>query len=257
MFYKMKNQFLPYLFTLIGITILFACQNRDPHPKKIEVLFLGHDNTHHNSAKYLPILKSALASKGINFSYTEQLEDLNKDNLSNYDALMIYANHDSISTTQEEALLGFVDGGGGLLPIHCASYCFRNSEEYVKLVGAQFKSHGTGVFSPIIINENHPITDSLESFEAWDETYVHDKHNPDRTVLMERVEGEHREPWTWTRSYGKGKVFYTASGHDERVWSHPGFHRLIEESILWAINDEVKEKLCVIGYASVDLYGRR
>ena len=49
--------------------------------------------------------------------------------------------------------------------------------------------------------------DGFETFETWDETYVHDLHNEDRTVLMERVEGDHREPWTWVREYGKGRVF--------------------------------------------------
>ncbi len=29
-----------------------------------------------------------------------------------------------------------------------------------------------------------------------------------------------REPWTWVRTHGKGKVFYTAYGHDERVWNN-------------------------------------
>ena len=41
------------------------------------------------------------------------------------------------------------------------------------------------------------------------DAYVHDLHNADRTVLMERVEGDHREPWTWVRKHGKGRVFYT------------------------------------------------
>ena len=72
-------------------------------------------------------------------------------------------------------------------------------------------------------------------------TYVHHLHNDDREVLMERVEGEHREPWTWTRKVGKGRVFYTAYGHDERTWSNPGFHRLIENAILWAVDQKVVE----------------
>ena len=35
-----------------------------------------------------------------------------------------------------------------------------------------------------------------------------------------------KEPWTWVRTHGKGRVFYTAWGHDHRTWSHPGFHNL-------------------------------
>ena len=60
-------------------------------------------------------------------------------------------------------------------------------------------------------------------FASWDETYVHHKHNEkDRIVLEQRVEGKFAEPWTWVRTHGKGRVFYTAWGHDARTWSHAG-----------------------------------
>ena len=77
-------------------------------------------------------------------------------------------------------------------------------------------------------------------FESWDETYVHHLHNEqNRTVLGYRVEGEHREPWTWVRTHGKGRVFYTAWGHDHRTWGHPGFQNLVERGIRWAANRDL------------------
>ena len=39
-----------------------------------------------------------------------------------------------------------------------------------------------------------------------------------------------REPYTWVRTHGKGRVFYTAFGHDERTWSNPGFQQLVEQA---------------------------
>ena len=78
------------------------------------------------------------------------------------------------------------------------------------------------------------IWEGLESIESWDETYVHTKHNPDRVVLAERRDGEGAEPWTWVRKHGKGRVFYTAWGHDERTWGKDGFHDLVERGIRWA-----------------------
>ncbi len=232
----MKTKFLSlWVFVLL---IGFNCSK--PDPRKIEILFLGHNSVHHNSEKNLPLLAAALANKGINFTYTTKTTDLNTDYLSKYDALMIYANHDSITSDQESALLNYVASGKGFLPIHCASWCFRNSEKYVKLVGAQFKSHGTGVFKAEVVNSEHPVTSGYESFESWDETYVSDKHNLDRTLLMERTDSTHSEPWTWVLEHGKGRVFYTASGHDQRTWSHPGFHDLILRGILWTVGDQVK-----------------
>jgi putative membrane-bound dehydrogenase-like protein len=217
-------------------------ENNDNEPRKIEVLFLGHDSEHHNSAAYAPILASALADDGINFTYTEDPDDLNHDHLAKYDALLLYANHDEITDSQEEALLEFVSEGKGFLPIHSASFCFRNSEEFVELVGAQFEEHGTGTFTANIINRDHPITEGLEEFETWDETYIHTKHNEEnRTVLMEREGEDHTEPWTWVRTHGDGKVFYTAYGHDERTWSKPGFQELVKNAIVWSVSDQVRE----------------
>ena len=106
--------------------------------RRIEVLFLGHNSTHHDSARFAPMLKAALAPEGFNFSYSADPADLNPTNLAQYDALMIYANHTKISPEQEKALLDFVAGGKAFLPIHSASYCFQNSEAYISLVGAQF-----------------------------------------------------------------------------------------------------------------------
>ncbi len=203
--------------------------------RTIEVLFLGHDSKHHDSGRFAPMLFGALQSEPFKFTYTTDPNDLNAAKLAQYDALMIYANHNTITPEQEKALLDFVAGGKAFLPIHAASYCFRNSPAYVALVGAQFQKHGTGEFTATIVKPDHPVMDGVQPFRVWDETYVHTMHNADRTVLMERVDDAGREPWTWVRTHGKGRVFYTAYGHDERVWGHPMFHRLIRNAIRWAV----------------------
>jgi type 1 glutamine amidotransferase len=202
---------------------------------KITVLFLGHHSVHHNSAKFEPMIAEALAPEGIRFVYTEDPADLNTPNLAKYDALMIYANHTTITPDQEKALLDFVAAGKGFLPIHSASFCFQNSPAYIALVGAQFMKHGTGEFTAEIVQPEHPVMAGISPFQVWDETYVHTKINPDKTVLMERVDAAGREPWTWVRTHGKGRVFYTAYGHDERVWGHPMFHKLILNAIRWVV----------------------
>jgi hypothetical protein len=176
-----------------------------------------------------------LAGRGIEVTYTEKVSDLNPDTLGKYDALIVYANTTQISKDQEKALLDYVAGGGGFVPLHCASFCFLNSPSYISLVGAQFQKHGTGEFETTVVDTNHPITKGLASFRTWDETYVHTKHNPtDRHVLQTRNDKSGSEPWTWTRTHGKGRVFYTAYGHDARTWGQPGFQDLVERGIRWA-----------------------
>ena len=235
------------IFCLLIIFITLAACNslekkkKDEQPRRVEILFLGHAIEHHNSRVYMPILASALTSSGINITYTEKVEDLNPENLALYDGVIIYGNHENRFPEQEKALLDYVAAGHAFIPIHCASFCFNESAEYVDLVGGQFKTHGTDTFMAKIVDKAHPIMQNFEEFSSWDETYVHDKLASDITVLMERGEGEHNEPWTWVKHFGKGKVFYTAYGHDERTWSKPEFQNLIKEGILWAVDDQVKK----------------
>ena len=211
-------------------------QAAKPTEKPLTVLFLG-DKGHHRPADRAAQLIPVMATRGVNITYTEAMTDLNPATLAKFDALLIYANTEKIEPDQEKALLDYVEGGGGFAPIHCASYCFLNSPKYVALVGAQFKSHGTGEFDIKNVAPENPILQGLESFRTWDETYTHTKFNDtNRTLLQVRDEKGQDEPWTWTRTQGQGRVFYTAYGHDHRTWGQPAFHDLIERGLRWAAN---------------------
>ncbi|MEN8693814.1 MAG: PVC-type heme-binding CxxCH protein [Akkermansiaceae bacterium] len=210
----------------------------------IRILFLGHDREVHHSNKYYPILSKALGRDGIYFDYTTSVEKALGDisYLRQFDGLLLYANHDTIEPHQYKNLLNFIEDGGGFIPVHSASFCFRNEPGFVKLVGAQFRHHKGKEFTPTITHPDHPAMKGLKPFHAWDETYVHTMHGSDRDILMVRKpEGDDNittpEPWTWTRTQGQGRVFYTASGHDQRVWSQPNFHQLLKSGILWAVGD--------------------
>lgn len=228
----------PFPRCLIALGFALAC-TLSPAAPVLKVLFLG-DNGHHQPASRLRQLAPVLMDRGVQLVYTEDLAALSLENLKRYDALAVYANIDQIPAEQERAVLEYVRQGGGLAALHCASYCFRNSDAYVALVGAQFKSHGTGTFRTRLLAPDHPVVRGFAGFESWDETYVHHRHNPvDRTVLEQRED----EPWTWVRTEGKGRIFYTAWGHDDRTWSNPGFHELVERGLRYAAGQSVPEAL--------------
>ena len=211
--------------------------------RPLKILLLGQDQQHHNSHALYGVIAPPLARKGIQITHVNTpAEALVPETLADYDALMLYANHTKIAPDEEKALLDFVAGGKGLVVLHCASFMFQNSEAFVALVGGQFQRHRSGEFRAEIAQPEHPIMKGFENFTTpWDETYVHTKHNPvDRVVLMERVDGEGREPYTWVRTHGKGRVFYTAFGHDERTWKVPGFQALVERGTTWAVNDAAR-----------------
>ena len=250
---------------LIGCFFILGCSsksliNTNSSSKKIvnerraEVLFLGNSGKHHDSGKYAPWLSIAAFKEGINITYTTDLNDLNIENLNKYDGLVIYANHEKISESQEAALKGFVEGGKGLIPLHSASGCFKNSEWYLSTIGGQFLSHGNGAFTTKILSKSHPVLAGVSEFETIDETYVHQKLNPDMTILMENIQGSKHEPYTWVRKQGKGRVFYTAYGHNDTTWKKPNFLKLVTNGILWAIGDDVNQQIANLKIPDVSIY---
>ena len=226
-----------WVLGLVALGLLIAPRTvaaAAPAEEPLRVLFLG-DQGHHRPADRFAQLQPVLAGRGIELVYTERLEDLDRAVLGRYDALAVYANIDELPAEREAAIVDFVRAGKGLVPLHCASFCFRNSPVWVDMVGAQFQRHDGGEFRTTNLAPDHPIMNDFQGFQSWDETYVHTRHNTrGRTVLEERVEGDLHEPWTWVRNEGKGRVFYTAWGHDQRTWGHPGFQNLVERGIRWA-----------------------
>ncbi|MFN0126289.1 MAG: PVC-type heme-binding CxxCH protein [Verrucomicrobiales bacterium] len=235
----MTNRSLLPLLLALFLDVSAAAPSDGP----IRVLFLGHESTHHNSGEYAPLLMKEFGREAIYFDYFTKPDCLNADTLSHYDALMLYANHRDITPEQLAALTDFIESGHGFLPIHSASACFGHSPEFIALVGGRFKSHGGGVFKATIVDKSHPIMQGVNEYDTWDETYVHDQLNEARRKLLaERVEGEHKEPWTWVREQGKGRVFYTASGHDDKTWKNPDFQKMLRNAIVWSVGDSVKAR---------------
>ena len=207
----------------------------------IRVLFLG-DTGHHRPSELAVRLVPALKERGIEIKYTDEMSVLKAESLNKFDGLLLFANIDAIEPAQADALLAYIESGKGFIPVHCASYCFRNDDRIVALIGGQFQRHGTGVFRTRIVKPHDPIMQGFDGFASFDETYVHTKHNEEnRTVLEVRADDQGFEPYTWTRTQGKGRVFYTAWGHDERTWGQPGFVNLLERGIRWAVGRDPQE----------------
>ncbi len=176
------------------VTLLFAAQALGQQP--IQVLFLG-DGGHHKPAERSRQLIPYLLHRGIKVHYTESMGDITPRNLARYDALMVYANIGSIHPARAKAILDYIEGGAGYVPLHCASYCFNNDPKMIALTGAQFRRHKTGTFRTTITKPDHPIMKGFEGFESWDETYVHHRHNDQgRTILSRRRSDGEDEPWT-------------------------------------------------------------
>lgn len=124
---------------------------------------------------------------------------------------------------------------------------FRSSTDWQFMTGGQWVAHpgdSNVRYSVNICRDNpHEIISGLSDFEVESEQYyLHtDPANnvlatcefPNPTVDSSIVNACHM-PTVWTRSYGKGRVFYTALGHTRESLEGAVSKEICRRGLLWA-----------------------
>jgi type 1 glutamine amidotransferase len=225
------------------------------------VLIITGDHGHDWKAT-TPFLKEMLTKAGHKVDVTEApSKDLTKANLAKYDVLLLNyrntpkgAKENPASVWSEENKKAFteaVKGGKGLVVYHHASAAFVGASEFDKefekvIAGGWRKQgfHGKMHEFTVTARKEHPITRGLKEFKhGRDELYQNSLITPGSQVLVTAYSekskdpkntGKH-EPMVWVSSYGKGRVYHNALGHDvEAMKSSAGFQALLIRGVEWA-----------------------
>ena len=235
---------------ILGFNILaFISCGKVHDAQELKILFLSggspEPNTNHNGNINHHKLKPSFLRNNMAITFSSNLDDLNKKTLSNYDALIMYLSANNEKPERLRALIEYVESGGGLVALHNTSGAFDGDKEFINLIGGQFDRHGSARFVAKIISDkkNHPALKGISEFEVWDETYIHKNLNDDRIDLMIRDENGRQEPWTWVRTQGKGRIFYSAYGHNGAVWENFNFQKLVTSATIWVSNKTVDVNL--------------
>jgi len=104
------------LFIAFFCLFLIQCKG-DNHPRRAEVLFFGSSEASVESGKYATWLAIELFKQGINLTYTTDWNDLNDDNLNQYDGLVLFSRVDSMPGDKINTLENFVEKGKGLVAL--------------------------------------------------------------------------------------------------------------------------------------------
>lgn len=167
------------------------------------------------------------------------------EKLKAYRAVVFYTSGEL--PIDKEALLAYVRDGGGFVCVHNAMATLMKYPPYGEMVGASFDGHPWNQEIEVRVEDPaHPSTAHLgSSFRIKDEIYqVKNWQRKNVHVLLsvgpasvDLSKGKREDKdyaLAWTKSYGKGRVFYTALGHYEEVWKDERFLRHLVEGILWA-----------------------
>ena len=197
------------------------------------------------------IMKEIGAAAGFDITDSEDVAAFTSENLRRHAAVMFFTTGElPMDDAQKAALTGFVRAGGGFLGVHSATDTFYQWPEYGRLIGGYFNEHPW--HQKVRIEVADPV-DPLVAFlppaiELDDEIYQIRDFDAGSSRVLLRLDPRsvdltlpevHPQPYgwplAWSRSYGTGRVFYTALGHEEGVWRDPRFQHLIRNAALWAM----------------------
>jgi type 1 glutamine amidotransferase len=168
----------------------------------------------------------------------------------------------TMSDISGDALKGLrraVERGTGLAGWHGGiADSYRNSSDYLQLIGGQFATHPSKhpdscegdesdnfLYYTVDLTDlgrGHEIMDGLEDFTLRTEQYwvLTDDLNDVLATTTHPVQPYH--PWhrpitspaVWTREWGAGRVFVATPGHSPVVLRDINVRTIIERGMLWA-----------------------
>ena len=102
------------------------------------------------------------------------------------------------------------------------------------MVGGYFVTHPHyRDYQVSVVDSDHAITEGLTEFIVRDEQYILD-YDPRVDVLCSALYQGRAVPVAWTKSWGEGRVFYLALGHDADACRHDIFRTMLQRGVLWA-----------------------
>ena len=145
-----------------------------------------------------------------------------------------------IKAEEEKGLLDAVSAGTGIAGFHggmCDS--FRGHLGYQFMTGGQWVSHPGNTwpeYSVQILDRTHPITQGITDFKLTNTERYWLIVDPGVKVLGTIYFEDFGVvmPYVWTKSWGKGKVFYAAYGHSYKDFDGAEARQLVLNGMLWA-----------------------
>lgn len=154
-------------------------------------------------------------------------------------------------------LLEFIRSGKGFVGIHAATDTFYDWAEYGSMIGAYFDGHpwtaGHDV-SIMVEKPDHPINQGLRDIthlEFKEECYqFRAPYKAGRQDVLLRIDtgrtnmnvggikrADKDFPLSWVRGFGKGRVYYSALGHNKHIYENGKVLAHYLAGIQWAAGD--------------------
>ena len=202
----------------------------------------------HEPEQVADIFAECLREEGFDVEISDTLDAfLDVEKLKKLDLIVPIWTMGEIKKKQRAPVLAAVQSGVGLAGCH-GGMCdaFRQDVEWQFMTGGQWVAHPGNqsvTYGVRITDREHVITEGLEDFEVTSEQYYVHVDPANHVLAVTRfptVAGPHAAngpvdvPVSWTRMWGKGRVFYSSLGHVAATAREESPLRLMRRGMLWA-----------------------
>lgn len=127
----------------------------------------------------------------------------------------------------------FVQRGGGLFVIHGGTAGYEDLLLMRETTGGVLSRHRDQC--PVTVQPvcRHALTEGVTAFTATDEHYFIVLDDLRAEVFLRTHSRHGMQPAGWTRREGAGRVCVLTPGHNDEVWLHPEFQRLLRNGMNW------------------------
>jgi hypothetical protein len=216
-------------------------QGADMSSKKALVVWGGWNG--HTPQETAELLAGELKAKGVAVTIETTLDSFaDQAKLETFDLIVPNWTMGKMTDEQWKGLNAAVKNGVGLGGIHggmgdAFSYHYSG---YAWMVGGHFSGHPyVGEYTVQLSEESSPITKGMPRQFTYKSEQYYMMLDPAIRVLaytMYDFQGEKvRMPVVWTRTWGKGKVFFSALGHTAaELKQYPDVVAMTVRGLLWA-----------------------
>ena len=152
------------------------------------------------------------------------LQKLSPANLAPYDGVVFASTTGDLPIPDKQGFLDWIKAGHAFIGIHSATDTFHKWPGYLDMIGGEFKEHGPQVSVDCLnLDPKNPATASLP--QVWtitqEEIYQFKNYEPGKVhelLVLDKnptTKAPGHYALVWCKTYGKGRVFYTALGHRE------------------------------------------
>ncbi|HEX7829301.1 MAG TPA: ThuA domain-containing protein [Thermoanaerobaculia bacterium] len=180
------------------------------------------------------VLAAIVAEQNADISFIRTEDELAVLDLQTADAVFFVNTTGELPLSAANTLLAWIRNGGTFAGVHSASDTWHSLPDYLDMIGAEFVSHPPEANGEIVVvDATHPATKNLDSPHVlFEEFYEFGRINPPSLRVLLSLESK---PLAWEKSFGLGRVVYTALGHRIDVWQSAYFRAHLSGIVQWAL----------------------